>query len=96
MIDITTNNVARDILNGYDLTEDERKEFDYIDWKMVEEGVENPEFVRYKGELYHLGDIERSTIPEWDGMVSETFFSGVLFKYTEDHEFIICGRFYVH
>lgn len=91
---IITNNQVRDIIYGYQLTEDERKEFDYIDWKAVEGGSDVAEFVRYKGELYDLRDLETCTIEGWDGMVTETCFSGVLFRFHEDIDVVIVGRYY--
>jgi len=96
-MEIITNNVPRDILQGYELTDAEKREFDYVNWFAVLAGEENAEFVRYKGTLYHLQDTERVTnnlFPNWDGYVSETFFSGVLFRYVNDFEQIICGRYY--
>jgi hypothetical protein len=87
---IITNNHPRDIIAGYELTEDERKEFDYIRiW-------EDAQFIRYKGELYDLNDLEQNpgVFPEWSAYISDTFFSGVLFKFVNDFEQVIMGRYY--
>ena len=93
---IITNNHPRDIIYAGELTEEEQKEFDYIDW-------DNPEsidatFVRYKGELIDLSDMEHpesnNVFPEWDTFRSDTFFSGILVKWTEDFEQVIMGRYY--
>lgn len=90
---IITNNQARNVIEGYELTEKERKEFDYIDWDKVEKGENSTSFIRYKGELYDLNDTERSTIEGWDAMVTETFFSGILFRYEGLYD-VVCGRYY--
>jgi hypothetical protein len=93
---IITNNQPRDVISGYELTEKECKEFDYIDWEAVRKGEDAPDFFRYKGNVYHLQDAEVSRIKGWDGMFSESFFSGVLIKYIEGDygEVVIVGRYY--
>lgn len=97
---IITNNHERDVLYGHELTDAERAEFDYIDWEAEKRGEILSEFVRYKGELYDLHDMERSNVPGWDSMVTDTFFSAVLFRWPRegrdgiDGEHIICGRCY--
>lgn len=97
---IITNNHEREVIDGYQLSPAERAEFDYIDWGKVERGEESPSFARYKGELYDLGDTE-GTFPadrRWF-YISDSFFSGVLFRYPSDGDdivanYIICGRYY--
>lgn len=100
---IITNNVPRDVVYGYELTQHEevKKEFDYIDWKAIEEGNDgSTSFVRYKGEWIHLDDLEYSSTPQpefmvgWDAYRSDTFFSGILVKFCEDSEQVIMGRYY--
>jgi hypothetical protein len=98
---IITNNVPRHVLEAYELTADERADFDYIDWAGVEAGTASATFVRYRGELLDLGEFERWDNPmsptrgtRWDGMRSDTFFSGVLVRYCEDHESVVMGRYY--
>ena len=103
-VTIITNNVPRDILDGWDVPAQVRAEFDYVDWQAVEEGRDSVSFFQYKGEWYDLGDIPaRSThVPTneadpfhaWDGVASDSFFSGILVRYCDDHESIIVGRYY--
>jgi hypothetical protein len=93
-LNIITDNKPRDIIFGYELSEKERDEFDYINWQEVEAGEQTAEFVRYKGELYDLHDMEVSRIEGWDSMLTDTFFSGILVKYCNDFESVIMGRFY--
>jgi len=95
-IKIISNNVPRDIIDGEKLTEEERKEFDYIDWT---DGYEHS-FFRYKGNLYDVNDCEpifRDTIQafkQWSGIFTETFFSGVVFRYVNNMDQVIVGRYY--
>jgi hypothetical protein len=93
-LEITTNNVPRDILDSYELTAKEREEFDYLDWDKLERGEDSASFVRYKRWVYHLGDIMLSPIPGWDGIAHDSFFSGVLFRYVDNGERIVCATYY--
>ena len=107
---IITNNQPRPVLFAYELTEKERKEFDYI------EDIASPDcqavFVRYKGQVYDLGEFLRivpagttggsfahydhaGNLKGWQGIHTESFFSGVLIKYTDnDCEHVIVGRYF--
>jgi hypothetical protein len=88
---VITNNVPRDVLFGYDLTDRERAEFDYID----ADEIGTHEFFRYLGEVYDLGEFtvapSQSPISDWDGYLGDSFFSGVVVKYVEDCERVIVG-----
>ena len=101
---ITTNNVPRDIIESHQLTEKERKEFDYLDWEAIERGEDSAYFVRYRGELYSLSDFVRivprsgnvgpmgltypvddaSELSKWDGILTDSFFSGIVLRYCRD------------
>ena len=104
MLTIISNNQPRDIIYGWQLSEEERAEFDWIDssdtltWEDVE-------FFRYKGWMYCLSDImgidqnAPAEFQNWDGYVSETFFSGILVRYPREDwgdigEGIIVGTYY--
>lgn len=97
---VITNNVPRDVIDGFELTEKEREEFDYLDWKAIEEGSDSASFFRYKGEIYDLGEFEVWNHPQsplgngWHGFRSDTFFSGILVKYVGDCEQVIVARCY--
>lgn len=99
---IRTNNVPRDVLYWCDLTEKERAEFDYLD---TEEKQMERSFVRYKNWVYDLNDVERverqaahtqalDELCKWHGYVSDSFFSGVVFRYVADFERVICGTYF--
>jgi hypothetical protein len=98
-MEIKTNNVPRDVIEAYELSPDERKEFDYLDWDKIEAGEDSASFMRYKGEIYDLGDIERapSALSGWDGYIPETHFSGIVLRYCPDtnYEQVIVGRYCV-
>jgi hypothetical protein len=96
---VTTNWQARDLIDGSELTKEDREEFDYLDWDKIERGEDSASFFRYKGTLYDLGEFMAvpaySNLPwrDWDGYQSDTYFSGLLVKYTEDCEGVIVGRY---
>lgn len=97
---IICNNVPRDLIDAWELTEAERAEFDYLAWDKIEAGEDSASFFRYKGEVYDLGDCETTSstaniFPQWDGYYSQTFFSGVLVRYADEHfETVVVGRYY--
>lgn len=100
---VTTNNVPRDVIDACYLNEDERAEFDYIDWDAIDEGSDSASFVRFKGTLYDLAEFEVWSNPEsplnvggWHAFRSDTFFSGLLVRYVEEdnNETVVIGTYY--
>jgi predicted heme/steroid binding protein len=98
---IRTNHQPRPILYWWDLTEAERKEFDY---RSEDDGAM---YVRYKGVTYDLSDFMRwssgvtpqmqeAGFTRWDGYASDSFFSGVLCRFvdTDQGESVIMGTYY--
>ena len=96
---IITNNVPRLITDAYELTADERKEFDYLNWEAIDNGRDSASFVRYKGELYDLGEFVAWDNPAsptragWDAYRSDSFFSGLVVRYCEDHDYVVVGLY---
>lgn len=96
-----TNNVPRDVIDGWDLTPKERDDFDYIDWPAVESGEASATFFRYRGTLYDLNDfmyVDHERLPAdsplrgWHGYQADSFFSAVVVRYvTDDCESIVVG-----
>ena len=84
---ITTNNQYRDILNAYDLTSRELDDFDYL-----EEGEGS--FIRYKGRIWDLSEFMRTDLKGWDGISSDTYFSGAVIKLSEDGDTVKVGYVY--
>lgn len=98
MTAIITNNKPRHIIYGYELTDKQAAEFDYLD----ADELQQHSFFIYKGDVYDLGEFMRVTdtmanchgFGDWDGFYSDSFFSGVLIKYAEGMESIIVARYY--
>lgn len=97
-IEIRTNNKPRLIIDDYQLTPDERKEFDYLDWQAIEAGNDSASFFRYKGQLYDLGEFMRcpdtAWFKGWDGYHSDSAFSGVLVRYCQDTDYVVIGMYF--
>ena len=85
-ISIITNYHWRDPVYGFQLPEKAAAE-----WKDLE-GWEDMVFIHYKGEylldeFMSIPDNMRRDIPEmerWQGYMSDSFFSGLLIRYSED------------
>jgi hypothetical protein len=90
------------VVDASELTASERETFDYVDWDAIERGEDSASFFRYRGETYDLGDFQRtsdlgfsSDFRQWDGVASDSFFSGVLVRYADEScETVIVARYY--
>ena len=88
---IRTNHRPRHFLYANELTEKEKKDFDWVDF----EQDDGSSFFRYRGNVYHLSQFIRlNETPGWEGGMSENAFAAVLVKRVEiDHEWmVIVGR----
>ena len=90
-IKIITNNKPRQLIYGYELTDKQKQDFDYI------EDIDSREFVKYKNNIYVLSDFMRiknnDSLKDWHGYNSDSFFSGTLVKYI-DSDTVIMGWYY--
>ena len=85
-IRIRSNYNERQFIYGYELTEKELEEFDYI----PDAQLSYHSFIKYKGQVYDPSefmavDMTSQCLPEgfehWHGYQSDTFFSGLLIRY---------------
>ena len=80
-----TNNHTRNFLYGSELTKKELKDFDWMDDPSSTDG-----FIRYRGIVYHLSEFIVSNEPNsangWHGIHSDTAFSGVGIRVSDDCE----------
>lgn len=102
---IKTNNVPRQILRHWDLTAAEKKELDYIDWDTEGDDFQGfrykgqiydlGEFVwivpqgQVGGPFAHYD--HSGSLVGWDGISTDSFFSGVVVKYKNDFEDVVVG-----
>jgi hypothetical protein len=99
-VKVITNNVSRPIIDGYQLTADERAEFDYLNWEAIDEGRDSADFFRYRGSLYDLGEFtadygitKGAGLPylRWDGYMSTSAFSAVVVRYDDNYDRVTVG-----
>lgn len=85
---IITNNHWRKPVYGFELPEKIRAEFSYL------KDLDDLIFIKYKGE-YLLDEFMRidntmllhtQEFKDWQGYMSDSFFSGLLIRYSEDME----------
>ena len=87
---IRTNHQYRNLTYGYELTEKQRADFDYID----EEEIMSHDFLKYRGIVYDVGSFERSNVAGWDGQFCDSFFSAILIKFDpKDSDRVICALY---
>lgn len=87
---ITTNNQARQILHGFELSEKAKAEFDYYS----EDELDNAMFFKYKGQYYDINQFTRCDIEGWQGCHNDTYFSGLFIKFTDNQESVIVAQYY--
>ena len=90
-IKIITNNKPRQLIYGYELTDKQKQDFDYI------EDIDSHDFVKYKNNIYDLSEFMRietiDSFKDWHGYSSDSYFSGTLVKYI-DSDTVIMGWYY--
>lgn len=95
---VKTNNQPRELLAWHELSPADANWFDYVD----AEDRYSPRFVRYRGdwldvnEFEYIGSVRPDLFPgRWDGYQSDSFFSGLLVRYTDPQcESVVVGRYY--
>lgn len=94
---IITNRIPRPLVCLLDLPGKARADFDYLD------DPYECRLVQYKGEWYDVYDSmtcpgavatddTRHAFSGWDGYISDSFFSGVLFKFA-DEDCVVCATY---
>lgn len=95
---IITNRIPRPLVCLADLPEKARKDFDYL----TEDHAYECRLVQYKGVWYDVYDsmrcptmdssAPRNPLSGWDGYISDSFFSGVLFRFADDDR-VVCATY---
>lgn len=92
---IRTNRQWRHFVYRHDVPGDVLER--YFDWTDPETEIDG--FFRYQGVWYHVSQFMRcppgSSFERWDGYSSESFFSGVLIRLSDDGESYQVGRYCV-
>jgi len=93
---IKTNNVPRDLISAFELSSAQysklRAEFDWMDLDEFDSAM----FFEYRGQVYALADFMRTEgdllAQGWQGILTDTFFSGIVVKIVESCQRIVVGR----
>ena len=87
---IITNNQPRLLLYGYELTDKEKTDFNYLD------DIDSHNFIKYKGFIYDVSEFistyNMDSLRDWDGYSSDSYFSGVLIKFI-DSDYVLMARY---
>ncbi len=89
---IVTNNNPRPLVYGYELSDKEKSEFDYL------EDLEYETFVRYQGmtlaisEFIRLSDDSEEAKQGWSGVYGMNAFCGILIKLDNCAEYAVVGK----
>lgn len=90
---VRTNNKPRNLINGFELTENERQEFDWMDWSDDGCGWYNC-FFRYKGCVYATSEAMAAPHDKWHGIYTETAFSAVVFRFVSGNSQVVVGQIF--
>jgi hypothetical protein len=92
---VITNHQPREILGWYQLTPAEQESTGYgTDGGFVDERW----FIRYRGDVIDITDADGGATGElarkgWEAYQSDSFFSGLVFRYVDNYEAVIVGRY---
>lgn len=94
-MEIRTNHQFRSLIYGYQLTDKEKAEFEYI----PVEDIDNHGFFRYKRRVYDLWEAVRCSDESlknkgWQGYVADGFFSGIVIRLSKDGERVKIGQYF--
>jgi hypothetical protein len=93
---IKTNNVPRDLISAFELSSAQysklREQFDWMDLDEFDSAM----FFEYRGQVLALSDFMRTEgdllAQGWQGILTDTFFSGIVVKIVESCQRIVVGR----
>jgi len=91
-----TNNTWRKLVTFLELPRKVQSDFDYVS----EECRIMARFVKYRGSWYDAIDTMRiegqlqNELPGYEAYITETYFSGLAFKFNRDCDSVICATFY--
>jgi len=90
MLQIKSNGQARPIVSRFEVPDSIlASEFDWTDPE------DSGWFFKYRGVWYSLEDFTHApeSLSGWDAYHSETYFSGVVIRLTDDGESVVCGTY---
>ena len=93
-VTIESNHHERELHCLFELPDEAQPDFDYV----TGDEHASPRFFKYLGEWYDVNEFMTTRgVPAfagWHGYQSDSFFSGVLIRYTDDFEAVVVGRYW--
>jgi hypothetical protein len=92
---VRTNNVPRPLIDACELTPKEREEFDYLDWRKIDAGLDSATFFHYRGEVHFLGNFMRVepggdlAAAGWHGYHGDSFSTGTVVRLVDDENVVV-------
>jgi len=90
-IEIKTNHHYRPLITWDDLSKIEKEEFDYL---KTDDDRYSSVFFRYKSNVYDISQFSDWKDTYWHAYQSETYFSGILIKYSEFRDKLKVATYY--
>lgn len=101
---IRTNYNRRPTIPDWELSENERKQFDYIDWPKMDRGEDSATFFRYKGDVYNLHEFTKidtnafntpNNLKSWDAYQPDSYYSGLVIRHVtvDGDDYVIVGSY---
>jgi len=87
---IRTNRHWREFLYGYELPASVRPDFDYLD----DDEFTSAAFIKYRGEYMALDNFMLCDREGWQGVATDSYFSGTLIRISDDGERYQVARIY--
>lgn len=98
---IKTNNQPRQLLSLYDFSPaDQVKVREHFDWMDQDELETSYSFFKYRDNFYHLSEfmdltsLAPSEFKGWDAYSSDTYFSGIVVRLTNNNEDVVVGTYF--
>ena len=82
---VITNNVPRQILYWYELTDKQKSDLCHYD------DIEDSSFFVYRGRAYDLNDFMRGGPTGWDGYRADSYFSALVVRLLHNGESVVVG-----
>lgn len=90
-MEIRTDHKWKNLLFGYQLTEKERADFDW----MGQDEIDHAAFIRYRRRVYAVSEFMRAegdlALLGWQGVHADSYFSGIVIKVSKDGERYMVG-----
>lgn len=87
---ITSNHIPRPLWSFYDMPKRAQDDHDYV--REQERYDDAARFFEYRGNWYDIYEfMHADRVEGWDAYFTDSFFSSILIRFTEDNEQVVVG-----